>query len=104
LKLVFSRPAVQTSLHLVTVKIDSITLMEKCQEITAKSRYCPLCITRCASGERRHLKRPLPELLATHPRVEAWLVTADCGDSAEISDHAKAAVDGVKRLMRYPQF
>jgi hypothetical protein len=69
-----------------------------------RSRFCPLCIYRRAAREREHLRLVLQALLDTHPTLQLWHVTSNAEDSEEITEHATAAVAGVKKLMNHPQF
>jgi len=53
--------------------------------------------------ERRHLEHSLPSLLRTDPSLQLWFVTAAAEDSPDIHTTAKAAVLGVRRLVRHPR-
>jgi hypothetical protein len=54
-------------------------------------------------NERRNLEQLLPALLATDSTLQLWFVTSAAKDSADIRSTAKAAVTGVRRLLRHPR-
>jgi hypothetical protein len=53
--------------------------------------------------QRLHLKEQLPALMKEHPRSQLWFLTGAAEDDAEIRGHAKAAITGMRRVLRHPR-
>lgn len=53
--------------------------------------------------QRLHLQSALPALLNTNPKLQLWFLTAAAADSCDVSNHARAAVLGMKRLLKHPR-
>jgi plasmid rolling circle replication initiator protein Rep len=93
-----SRLLALNNLHRDAILIDGCYGWKNC-----KSAYCVKCMSRRTLNERRHLEQTLPALLATDPTLQLWFVTSAAEDSADIRTTAKAAVQGVRQLLRHPR-
>lgn len=71
-----------------------------------KQCHCLYCI-HCASlrvyKQRLHLTMALSALLAQHPKAQVWFLTGATEDSDDINAYAKAAVRGMRRLLKHPR-
>lgn len=67
------------------------------------SRYCIKCVSLRAYRQRKHLLSVLPVLLATDPKLQLWFLTGAAADGPDVALHAKAAVLGMRRLLKHPR-
>ena len=65
--------------------------------------YCIKCMSRRVYKERKHLQTALPALLRKHPKAQVWFLTGATEDSPDVNTHAKAAVRGMKQLLKDPR-
>jgi len=52
---------------------------------------------------RAHLEKAIPALLAQDPKYELWFITAACEDSPDVNSSARAAVKGMRSLLKHPR-
>lgn len=88
-----------------TVKLNSCERGKLDSKGYCRSHFCLRCWHYKVGKQRKHLKRVLLAILKEHPRAELWHITACTADChvEEIREHAKAAVDGTKRLLKCPE-
>ncbi len=53
--------------------------------------------------QREYLKEALPALLRANPKAQVWFFTGATEDSEDVNTHAKAAVSGMRRLLKHPR-
>jgi Replication protein len=66
------------------------------------SLFCPRCLCRTAARERKHLRAVLSGLLTRYPKYEMYMVTGATKNSQDVATHARAAVEGMRCLLKHP--
>jgi Replication protein len=65
--------------------------------------YCIKCMSRRVYKQRKHLEEALPAALRNHPGSQLWFLTGAADDSHEVNLHAKAAVRGMREMLKNPR-
>lgn len=84
-------------LHHDSVKLSHCKPGAHCQSV-----FCLYCISYRASRNRSYLLETIPKLLDDDLDLELWFLTGMCADSADINTHARAAVRGMRKLLKHP--